>query len=1228
MITDHTDCARHMADGLPHILKAPRAVAFCRRSSLLRTMFAAIIMVLAGMPPAVVLAAPTFHSSAEFFDARLDRDRNGVEDILDGWFSGKQSWADLRHEAAPIPTDKTSFIDDFPGGIKPAEASWSEGLVRIICLGSNTEDTARAMDFAARLGICRVLHDLDDFGGVLVLALDESALGVFLQNEPDGRILLDRNGIPALDTSIRQMGGRQAGHGHLRLGDDWSATVAILDSGCDSAHDDLGDYSSDNNDGPPPAVGDNSDWFPGHTEWPTFSGYRIVGWQDVTDDFPEAQGPWDYHHHGTALASVVAGSGRIQDDHRGVAPSGRLTVVKFYDFDQVWHTWAGDYLAACAWTLANRDAYRIRVVLSAVNWAEDLGISDAMNEMVDAGLLPVVAMGNFGDDEVGPGFPASVPVVLTVGSVNDQGAVSAFSGRGLAGLGKPDLMAPGGGLLEFGGRIEAADNEPNDTYSGRYGTSLAAAHTAGAVFLLGEALVDNGLILPRDAESVRTFGALLRATSGRITLMENSSGDDLVTMSAHDHPDEIRGWGQLRVDAAVNAVLNPLFPGDDQSDTLTADDYRTVIARRISLKSGVRYMLEAVPESGLDVDLAFIDPRLLDFDPYGARIVRQNSAGAGVSEFVFHEAGPCDWAFMVVRRVSGQGLVTLRIREADNFPEQGSMFELPGVVSAPPNFGSFSNSAGTSLVIPSRVSLDTGAHAVNLLNGWGSPIAGWPVFVFPQSSASGGLTQPLVWDLDGQQGDEIVVASDFGSIYFFNNLGAYNEIELAFNRPLTSPVGMITEDDTRQVVVVDGQGFLRIYTWGPVLQATRNLEHFFPLQPAVGCLVEGQPERLVVAFKDGTLSVLDAAGQDRPNWPQDLGAELTLPPVLADVDADGDREILLPVFDENDGTLRLRIFEADGTASVGDGALLPTSGGGSWLRMSWPLMAGRTSTGDLRLEMVGLFDNEMSGANSRWGMASTGWLSTNQPFVEILPSFQVAATTSQGFLRLDQALMAPPLAWDFKGGPGSEVVIQAGFRWQEILYGLTSIPGSTLGWFYLDPTSRPLEGRQPQILGGSEDPLGTSVAGILLPISEDLHYQVQILDDRVNLVPMRTAHQISTFWPSARGDQRNTAAYPVFEDLTPVTGVQQLSGGLSVYPNPGSGQFQFRWKGDGAEGDIRLEIFDVRGRLVVRLESASPDGNFSWDGNDASGRGAAAGNYLAVARRKGQRSVARIVLTR
>ncbi|PIV81231.1 hypothetical protein COW53_05475, partial [bacterium CG17_big_fil_post_rev_8_21_14_2_50_64_8] len=50
----------------------------------------------------------------------------------------------------------------------------------------------------------------------------------------------------------------------------------------------------------------------------------------------------------------------------------------------------------------NAAQYRVRTILCAVNWDEDLGISAAMDAFLAAGLLPVGAMGNQGNDPAGP----------------------------------------------------------------------------------------------------------------------------------------------------------------------------------------------------------------------------------------------------------------------------------------------------------------------------------------------------------------------------------------------------------------------------------------------------------------------------------------------------------------------------------------------------------------------------------------------------------------------------------------------------------------------------------------------------------------------------------------------------------------------------------------------------------------------------------------------------------
>jgi hypothetical protein len=682
------------AGGCPHDLAAPRLGVSPGALGLLSgILFAAILLMLTVADPA---AGASFSR-----DRNLDVDGNGLEDALDLWRRGELDWPALRaragHGRLPeglLPHDPASLANK----TLPAGGDWSAGALRLICLGADRGAVLEAVDSAAKAGQGRLLHDLAHFGGVQVVSLDEAALRAFLKKSLSGRIMLDREGLPALAESRYQVGADQAAVGQFKLGNDWSSTVAILDSGCDTAHGDLGDFAGDNADGPPPAVGDADDWYSAVGGWPLFEDYRIVGWHDVSDDFPQAQGPWDYYFHGTGLASVVAGSGSVDPTLRGLNPGGRLTVVKFYDFDDVWHAWLGDYLAACAWTLDNRQTYRVRTVLSAVNWEADLGLSEAMDAFLDAGIVPVVAMGNFGDDPAGPGYPASLPQVLTVGSVDPDGAVSVFSGHGLADQIKPDLLAPGGGVM-------VADNEPDDTYSLRQGTSLSAAHVAGALYMLEEALVDNGIRLPADRQSALIRMALLKGSCARVEEMAGSGGGGPVPLDAHDQPDNVRGWGSLRIDAAINAALVPLFPGADQLDTLGQDFTRPVSGRRLALNPGIRYLVEAVPTAGLDVALAVVFPGEMGDEAGFDSVLRANANEAGISEFLYIHGPGEGWAYLNVQALAGTGEVTLRLREADTFTTASSRVQLPGNMTGGANFGALNGAGNPCVVVPTRVTV-------------------------------------------------------------------------------------------------------------------------------------------------------------------------------------------------------------------------------------------------------------------------------------------------------------------------------------------------------------------------------------------------------------------------------------------------------------------------------------------------------------------------------------------
>jgi hypothetical protein len=66
-------------------------------------------------------------------------------------------------------------------------------------------------------------------------------------------------------------------------------------------------------------------------------------------------------------------------------------------------------------------------------------------------------------------------------------------------------------------------------------------------------------------------------------------------------------------------------------------------------------------------------------------------------------------------------------------------------------------------------------------------------------------------------------------------------------------------------------------------------------------------------------------------------------------------------------------------------------------------------------------------------------------------------------------------------------------------------------------------------------------------------------------------------------------------------------------------------------GPARLDVFDVRGRLVSTLwqgELAAGPQAVSWDGRDERGRGVAAGTYFAHLRAGDQKATCKMILAK
>ncbi|RZU53975.1 subtilisin family serine protease [Krasilnikovia cinnamomea] len=263
-----------------------------------------------------------------------------------------------------------------------------------------------------------------------------------------GRIWLDARVTASLDHSVPQIGAPEA----WRAGyDGRGVKVAVLDSGVDAGHPDLRG--------------------------------RITSAVDFTGSGTTA----DRLGHGTHVASIIAGSGAASEGrYRGVAPGADLMIGRVLDDE-------GSGLDS--------------MVIAGMQWAADGGArvvnmslggdptdgTDPLSVAVDelsrrTGALFVVAAGNDGAP-VSVNTPGAARAALTVGAVDRGDHVAGFSSRGPRlgdGLIKPEIVAPGVGIVAA--RADGTElGEPvGHAYTTLSGTSMATPHVAGAAAILAQ----------------------------------------------------------------------------------------------------------------------------------------------------------------------------------------------------------------------------------------------------------------------------------------------------------------------------------------------------------------------------------------------------------------------------------------------------------------------------------------------------------------------------------------------------------------------------------------------------------------------------------------------------------------------------------------------------------------------------------------------------------------------
>lgn len=254
-----------------------------------------------------------------------------------------------------------------------------------------------------------------------------------------GKVWLDGVVTASLDRSAAQVGAPQAWEKGFTGKD---VTVAVLDTGVDETHPDL------------------------------------AGSVVESKNFSDSDSTDDRHGHGTHVAATVSGDGK----YKGIAPDSKIVNGKVLGDHGGGRE--SDIIAGMEWAASKAKIINMSLGSSWPDEGTD-PMSLALNRITaQTGALFVVAAGNSGGSI---GSPASADAALTVGAVDRDDNLAAFSSRGPRWVNnaiKPDITAPGVDIVAAKAKNGQIGTPVGDAHVALSGTSMATPHVAGAAAIL------------------------------------------------------------------------------------------------------------------------------------------------------------------------------------------------------------------------------------------------------------------------------------------------------------------------------------------------------------------------------------------------------------------------------------------------------------------------------------------------------------------------------------------------------------------------------------------------------------------------------------------------------------------------------------------------------------------------------------------------------------------------
>lgn len=496
-------------------------------------------------------------------------------------------------------TDPQGDLYVYPGDVGPYLA---EGLLdnelfnvtRLVRDGYDDDNTGSIpviVDYTGQPSDRTTTTRTDDMPGtepaVALTTLGASATAVEKDVAPDffealtedsriERIWLDAQVHVQLDESVPLIGAPQAWENGF---DGTGVTVAVLDSGYDVEHPDL-------------------------TE-------AVVG----SKSFIDGETVQDGHGHGTHVAGTIAGSGAASGGtHKGVAPGADLLVGKVLADDG-----NGPFSAVilgAEWAIEQGAD-----VISMSLGAKTIASTDPVSETIDAlseesGVLFVIAAGNEGRNLLGT--PGIANRALTVAATDNQDLVASFSSRGPRSDGalKPEISAPGVGIVAPRASGTGMGTPVDEYYTGANGTSMATPHVSGVAALLVQQHPDWEAQQLKDAlvsTSTTLWDQSLHDTgSGRVDAYKAASSEVYATWVAD--------FGIVTVD---DRTVEQTVTYTNVGDTSVTLDLSLDMSRQLDVVPGaVSVSAESVtvPADGTAEVTVTLDATLDEYGAYGGNL--------------------------------------------------------------------------------------------------------------------------------------------------------------------------------------------------------------------------------------------------------------------------------------------------------------------------------------------------------------------------------------------------------------------------------------------------------------------------------------------------------------------------------------------------------------------------------------------------------------------------------